>query len=96
MLFVLICTDKKNSQALRTDTRAAHLEYLKQTGAARFGGPFLNAEGEMTGSMLIIEAADKEAAKEWAANDPYAKAGLFAKTRIRGWKLTFNPSNVTL
>lgn len=96
MLFILICTDKKNSLALRTDTRAAHIDYLKQTGVVRLGGPMLNAEGEMNGSMLIIEAADKAAAQEWAANDPYAKAGLFAKTKIRGWKLTFNPNNITM
>ena len=96
MLFVLICIDKKGSLALRKDTRDAHLEYLKQTGAARLGGPFLNGKGDMTGSMLIIEAADKAAAEAWAANDPYAKAGLFEKTRIRAWKLTFNPGNATM
>lgn len=96
MLFVLICNDKKNSLALRTETRAAHLDYLKQTGVARFGGPFLNDEGEMVGSMLIIDVADKDAATAWAANDPYAKAGLFAKTKIRGWKHTVNPNNITL
>ncbi len=96
MLFVLTCIDKDNSLSLRADTRGAHLEYLKQTGAARLGGPFLNDKGEMTGSMLIIEVADMTAAQAWAANDPYAKAGLFARSEIRAWKLTFNPNNISL
>jgi hypothetical protein len=96
MLFAVICIDKDNSQSLRADTRSAHLEYLQQTGAARFGGPFLGENAQMTGSMLIIEAADMAAAQAWAQNDPYAKAGLFARSEIRAWKLTFNPNNITL
>jgi hypothetical protein len=96
MLFVLTAVDKENALALRMDTRTAHLEYAKQTGVVRFGGPFLNDKGEMAGSMLVFEAADMDAARQWAANDPYAKAGLFAKSEIRAWKLTFNPNNITL
>ncbi len=41
--------------------------------------------------MIIIEAPDLDAAKAWAANDPYAKAGLFAATEIcPSAKPTFN------
>jgi len=32
----------------------------------------------MIGSLVILDVADKAAAQEWADNDPYAKAGLFA------------------
>jgi uncharacterized protein len=95
MLFVLTATDKPNSLALRMATRPAHFEYAKETGAIRLGGPFLDAAGEMAGSMIVIEAADLDAAKAWAANDPYAKAGLFAATEIRPWKVTFNSSGAT-
>jgi uncharacterized protein len=96
MLFVLIAIDKKNALALRTETRAAHLDYAKQTGVVKFGGPFLDKNGDMAGSMLIFEAADMDAAKAWAGQDPYAKAGLFQRSKIRAWKLTFNPNNITL
>lgn len=96
MLFVLTATDKENSLALRTQTRAAHFEYAKATGAVRLGGPFLDARGEMAGSMIIFEAADLAAAQDWAADDPYARAGLFAKSEVRPWKATFNPSGVQL
>lgn len=94
MLFVIVAVDKPNSLELRVATRTAHFEYAKETGAVRLGGPFLDANGDMAGSMIIIEAADLAAAKAWAANDPYAKAGLFASSDVRPWKLTFNPSGV--
>ena len=96
MLFVLTAIDKGNSLALRMATRAAHFEYAKETGVIKLGGPFLDAKGEMAGSLIIFEAADLAAAKNWAANDPYAKAGLFAKSELRPWKATFNPSGVQL
>ena len=30
--------------------------------------------------------ACRAAAEDWAANDPYAKAGLFDSVEIRAWK----------
>jgi uncharacterized protein YciI len=96
MLFVLYAIDRENSLSLRNETRAAHLEYAKATGAIRLGGPVLDAAGNMAGSMIILELADMEAAKKWAADDPYAKAELFARSEIRAWKATVNPINAAL
>ncbi|HEY1632694.1 MAG TPA: YciI family protein [Rhizomicrobium sp.] len=96
MLFVLTAIDKPNALELRLATRNAHFEYAKETGVIRLGGPFLDAKGDMAGSMIVFEAADLEAAKVWATNDPYAKAGLFASSDIRPWKLTFNPTGAQL
>lgn len=84
-LFALICTDKADHEPLRKVTRDAHLAYLNETGVVRMAGPFLNA-GTMTGSLVVIEVADTAAAQAWAASDPYALAGLFAKVRIEEWK----------
>jgi uncharacterized protein YciI len=90
MLFVITAIDKPNSLELRMATREAHFAYLQAAGGARLGGPFLDDKGQMAGSMLILEAADLAAAKAWAANDPYAKAGLFAQSDVRPWKATAN------
>src|SRR5579862_5915286 len=49
MLFVIIAKDKPDSLPLRMATRAAHLEYVKATGAVRLAGPFIDAKGEMIG-----------------------------------------------
>lgn len=85
-LFALICTDKPGHLEMRLANRDAHLAYVRDTGVVRIAGPFLNEAGEMTGSLLILDVADRAAAEVWAAADPYAKAGLFSATRIDGWK----------
>jgi uncharacterized protein YciI len=90
MLFVLTAIDKDNGLALRKSVREAHLAFIKETGAARLGGPFLDSAGNMIGSMLIFEAEDMDRAKAWSAKDPYVKAGLFQSTDIRPWKATVN------
>jgi uncharacterized protein YciI len=93
MLFVLTAIDKENALALRMATREAHFAYARETGVVRLGGPFLDTRGEMGGSLIIFEAADLAAAHKWHEGDPYKKAGLFARSEIRPWKVTFNPSN---
>lgn len=90
MLFVITAIDKEGSLQLRMATREAHFAYVKATGAVRLGGPFLDRNGDMAGSMIIIEAADLVAARMWAQNDPYAKAGLFESSEVRPWKATAN------
>jgi hypothetical protein len=92
MLFVVIATDKPNSLELRMATREAHFAYAQETGVIKLGGPFLDGNGDMAGSLIIFEASDLEAARAWHANDPYVKAGLFAHSEVRLWKATFNPA----
>ncbi|WP_071674487.1 YciI family protein [Nioella nitratireducens] len=85
MLYAVICTDKPGHLETRKANRDAHLAYLDQT-KAQLAGPFLGEDGDMIGSLVVIEAEDRTAALAWAENDPYAKAGLFEKTRIEAWK----------
>jgi uncharacterized protein YciI len=89
-LFVLTAVDKPKSLALRMATREAHFAYAAGfPGAIRLGGPFLDENGEMAGSMIILEAADLAAARAFSANDPYALAGLFQSVDVRPWKVSF-------
>jgi uncharacterized protein len=93
MLFAFIGMDKPGVMQLRLDTRPPHvafLERLNAEGTLKFAGPFLDDEGNPNGSLVVIEAADKENAAEILAGDPYAKAGLFASSEIRQWRWTFN------
>lgn len=91
MLFVVIAIDKPDSLALRLATREAHFAYARETAVIKLGGPFLDAKGDMAGSLMIVEADDLDTARAWQAEDPYAKAGLFAHSEVRPWKPTFNP-----
>lgn len=85
-LFAVICTDKPNHIETRTANRDAHLAYLRDSGVVSQAGPFLNSDGVMYGSLLVLEVADQAEAEAWAKDDPYAKAGLFANVRIEEWK----------
>lgn len=87
MLFALLCTDKPDGLALRLKVRPDHLAYLDSLGPAlKAAGPFTTDEGSPIGSLVIIAAADRAGAEAIAANDPYAKAGLFAAVEIKAWK----------
>lgn len=88
MLFALTCIDRSDAGSLRPDTRPAHVDYLKSNrNEIAFAGPLLADDGEkVIGSLVVVDAADKAAAEDFAANDPYAKAGLFESVTVHGWK----------
>ena len=88
MLFAIYCADKPDHAEVRAANRGAHLEYLGQhKDKAVMAGPTLTEDGAgMNGSLLIMDFDDLAAAKDFAANDPYAKAGLFANVEIKPWK----------
>ncbi|SMX32612.1 YciI family protein [Maliponia aquimaris] len=86
MLIALIAHDKPGALQIRKDTRDAHLDYIKATGVVAQAGPLLDDAGEMKGSLIILDVTDIAAAQDWAANDPYAKAGLFDSVTLTAWK----------
>ena len=94
MFFIILTTDKPDSLHIRTNNRPEHPEYLESFGKQLVaGGATLSDDGEtVTGSFLLVDLADRAAAEAFAAGDPFAKAGLFAKTEIRRWRnVFFNP-----
>lgn len=97
MLFAIIAKDKEGAHEVRVQNRDAHVKYLKSLGRKlKLAGPFLDpARDIMTGSLLVVEAKDQSAAISLAANDPYARAGLFASVDIRPWKWTFGAPEST-
>ena len=85
MPYAVITRDKPDALQLRLDTREAHLAYIADTGVVAMAGPFVNGEGKMTGSLIILDVETFEEAADWADNDPYAKAGLFKHSRVEYW-----------
>ena len=83
--FAVICRDKPDSLPLRMENREAHLAYANEFGAVFLGGPLIE-DGQMAGSMAILDVADMAAAEAWASGDPYGKAGLFQSVTINEWK----------
>ena len=90
MLFSIVCTDKPASLELRTATRPQHLAYIQgRVSELVLGGPVMDAEGKLCGSLLVIDVEDRQAAEDFAIGDPYARAGLFESTVIRPFRMVF-------
>ncbi|MBY5566794.1 YciI family protein [Rhizobium leguminosarum] len=93
MLFALLCKDKPGHLNVRMDTRPTHIEYLNNLnaeGTLKIAGPFLDDDGKPCGSLIIVEAESKEAARALADADPYAKAGLFESVDVKAYNWVFN------
>ena len=84
-LFAVICRDLPGKLQTRLDTRDAHLAFLKAQPGLRMAGPLIE-EGEMRGSLLVVEAETLTQVKDWAAGDPYKAADLFASVEVIEWK----------
>ena len=85
MLVALIAKDKAGALSVRQENRPAHVEYLKSTGVVGKVALKSVSRWDMIGSLVILDVADKAAAQDWADNDPYAKAGLFADVQLIPW-----------
>ena len=86
MRVALICIDKPGALQIRLDTRAAHLDHIQTTGVVEMAGPFLDAQGQMSGSLIILSVETLAQAQSWADADPYARAGLFQSVTLAEWK----------
>ena len=85
MLYAVICRDKPGHLQSRLDTRAAHLAYIEETGIVKMAGPLVE-DGQMCGSLIILDTDSLAAAEAWAAGDPYKAAGLFDSVTVTEWK----------
>jgi uncharacterized protein len=89
-LYILTCLDIENGLDLRMSVRPDHLAYLADLkDCVKLAGPLLD---EITstpiGSHLIIVVEGLAQAEAFAANDPYAKAGLFKSVTINQFRAT--------
>ncbi len=85
MLIALIGRDKPGALQIRLDNRDAHVAYLKSSGVVTQAGPLLDEDGQMCGSLVVLDVANMAAAEDWVALDPYGKAGLFKTVELIHW-----------
>jgi len=86
MFFALMAWDRDGALPVRMDNRTDHLAYLESTGVVQKAGPFLGADGQPCGSLIVLDVEDMAAAQAWADNDPYARSDLFRDVQITAWK----------
>ena len=92
-LFVVSYIDRPNSLALRMANREAHLAYAHaddRPAKLKLGGPYLDEQGNMAGSLLILEAPDKAAAIAFTQTDPYVTCGLMQSVDVKPFRITMN------
>ncbi|WP_462163812.1 YciI family protein [Pseudoalteromonas xiamenensis] len=98
MLYMIYSIDVENSLDKRLATRPLHLarlEALKEEGRLFTAGPLpaidSNDPGSagFTGSLVIAEFDSLEAAKTWAAADPYLDAGVYRESIVKPFKRVF-------
>lgn len=76
MRFVVIARDAKDSDALsrRLKHREEHLKVGKEQAERDerlVGGPILNENGEMCGSVIVADFPDRGALDDWLKTEPY-------------------------
>lgn len=67
------------------DSHRARLRQHDHPVAVRIGGPLLDDEGAMIGTMLVIEAETRAAVEAYLAGDPYMREGLFETVTVTGF-----------
>ena len=85
MLVALIARDKVGHIEVRKASRTDHIDYLNSGTAVSQAGPLLSDEGEIIGSLIILDVDVLEDARAWSENDPYVKAGLFESVEFILW-----------
>ena len=95
MYYAIIGTDKEESLEARMQVRPEHLkrlEALKNEGRLLLAGPCPAIDSEdpgpagFTGSLVVAEFSDLEAAKAWAAQDPYMLTGVYTDVSVTPFK----------
>ncbi len=98
MLYAIIAEDRPGSLAQRLQARPAHVERLKalnEAGRLVLAGPHPAIDAAdpgpagFSGSLIVAEFATREAAIAWAAEDPYAVAGVYARVSVKPFRKTF-------
>lgn len=94
MYFMLMATDADGSKEARAAVRPAHLarlQALQAEGRLLIAGPnpMPDDETTMSGSLIVADFPDLDAAQAWAEADPYVDAGVYAELLIRPFKKVF-------
>ena len=95
MLYAFIAEDRAGTLDQRLAARPAHVERLlalQQEGRLILAGPCPAIDSPdpgaagFSGSLIVGEFADLDAARAWADADPYLAAGVYARVDVRPFR----------
>lgn len=90
--YVVIARDGDDAAALqrRLNVRADHLagaSKLKATGNFVVGGAMLDENGNMCGSVMIVQFESDEGFQDWYKNEPYIVKGVWQTIEVKPFKV---------
>lgn len=97
MLYAIIAEDTPDSLEKRMANRPAHLARLTELqnqGRLLLAGPMPAIDSidpgpaGFTGSLIVAEFSDLDAAKAWANADPFVGAGVYANVAVKPFRKT--------
>lgn len=95
MWYAIVAEDVEDSLENRQAVRPAHLQRIKELaaeGRVLVAGPFPAIDSDdpgpagFSGSLMIVDFPDIEAATAWAEADPYVTGGAFANVTVKPFK----------
>ncbi|WP_251977125.1 YciI family protein [Salinicola avicenniae] len=95
MLYAIISEDVEESLPARQQARPAHLarlESLRDEGRLVLAGPHPAIDSDdpgsagFSGSLVVAEFESLDAARQWADEDPYVAAGVYADVQVKPFK----------
>ncbi len=91
--FVIIARDGIDADATgrRLAVRSTHLDgarKLKANNNFLVGGATLNEDGQMNGSVMLVQFPTEEEMKQWLENEPYVTGNVWETIEIRRFKVT--------
>ena len=86
MLFVVSGRDHANGLEHRLAVRPRHRAHYESLGGDLIlSGPYLDADGNPIGSMIVMRASDQAAAEAFANADPFVTEGVFETLTVWRW-----------
>jgi uncharacterized protein YciI len=91
LLYALVAYDKPNGLKRRMEARPAHLQHLEDLGdQLSLAGAFLDEDGGMVGSIVLVEAGSQEEAEAVFRRDPYVTEDVFDSMTIKPFRIAIN------
>lgn len=90
--YVIIAEDGKDDESLerRKNVRPVHLagaRKLKENNNFVVGGAMLDNEGNMRGSVMIVQFETQEEFQKWYDNEPYITGGVWKTIEVNPFRV---------
>jgi uncharacterized protein YciI len=91
MDFLIVAEDREGAESIRDELRPVRLKWLESnlSRLVAAGGMVDDRNRHVHGGLMIVKAANRAEAEALAAEDPFAKAGLYRDLRVIRWRRVF-------